>query len=128
MGGDRATSHDGRQVEFSHTREGRTVRVVPMKTVVLGIVAALATGGVSVGGVTMWAARAFVAEQIHIHDRDPEAHAAYVRTAERLKQSSEVNDAEKARLQAQLDALSRDVRETREAVIRLEAQLRKGGR
>jgi hypothetical protein len=128
MPGDRTTSEDGRQVEFRHTREERAVRVVPTRTVILGMVAALAAGGVSVGGVTMWAAKAFIAEQIHIHDRDPEAHAAYVRTAERLKQDSEVNDAEKARLQAQLDALSRDVRETREAVIRLEAQLRKGGR
>jgi hypothetical protein len=45
-----------------------------------------------------------------------------------VEQSSAVDDAEKARLQQQLDALAKDVRETHDAVIRLEAQVRRGGR
>ncbi|HRI09221.1 MAG TPA: hypothetical protein PKW35_15470 [Nannocystaceae bacterium] len=90
------------------------------------MIAALAAGGVSVGGVSMWAAKAFINEQIHQHDRDPEAHAAYVRATERLRQASETSDTEKVRLQQQLDALSRDVRETREAIIRLESRLGQG--
>ena len=99
------------------------MKVVPAKTALLALVGGLAAGGFSVGGVTLWAAKAFVAEQIHVHDRDPEAHAAYVRATERLAQSNQTNDAEKLRLQAQLDQVTRDVRETREIVIRLEARL-----
>lgn len=121
------TTDDGTEVDFGRRRGTRPVRVVPTRTVVLGMIAALAAGGVSVGGVTMWAAKAFIAQQIHEHDRDPESHAAFVRTTERLRQASDTSESDKARLQAQLDQVTRDVRETREAVIRLEAQL-KGGR
>jgi len=100
------------------------VRVVPTRTVVLAMIAALATGGVSVGAVSMWMAKAFINQQIHEHDRDPESHAAFVRTTELLRQASDSSDADKARLQAQLDQVTRDVRDTREAVIRLEARLK----
>lgn len=118
------TSVDGTEVDFGRRREGNSVRVVPARTVLLAIVAALATGGVSVGGVSMWIAKAFIAEQIHAHDRDPEAHAAYVRATERLRQASDTSESDKVRLQAQLDQVTRDVRDTREAVIRLEARLK----
>lgn len=117
------TSEEGVDVEFRHSRASRPVKVVPTKTAILALVGGLAAGGFSVGGVTLWAAKAFVTEQIHIHDRDPEAHAAYVRATERLRQAGETSETDKARLQAQLDALSKDVRETREAIIRLEARL-----
>lgn len=118
------TSEEGIDVEFRHSRAQRPVKVVPTKTAILALVGGLAAGGISVGGVTLWAAKAFIAEQIHIHDRDPEAHAAYVRATERLRQAGETSETDKARLQAQLDALSKDVRETREAIIRLEARLK----
>lgn len=117
------TSEDGTEVDFSRRRGPRPVRVVPTKTAMLALLGGMAAGGISIGGVSMWAAKAFINEQIHVHDRDPEAHAAYVRATERLRQSSETSDAEKARIQAQLDQVTRDVRETREAVIRLEAKL-----
>jgi TolA-binding protein len=119
------TTDDGHEVDFGRRREGRSVKVVPTRTVILGMIAALATGGVSVGSVSMWMARAFIAEQIRSHDRDPEAHAAYVRATERLRQSSETSDMDKVRLQNQLDSLQRKIEETREIVIRLEAQSRR---
>ena len=118
------TSDDGREVDFGRRREGRSVRVVPTRTVILAMIAALATGGVSVGAVSMWMAKAFINQQIHEHDRDPESHAAFVRAAERLRQANDTSEADKLRLQAQLDQVTRDVRETREAVIRLEARMR----
>ena len=122
---DTMTTDDGHEVDFGRRRDGsRSVKVVPARTVILAMVAALATGGVSVGGVAMWAAKAFIAEQIHLHDRDPEAHAAYVRATEQLRLASATSESEKLRIQAQLDQVTRDVRETREAVIRLEARLR----
>ena len=120
------TTDDGHEVDFGRRRENRSVKVVPTRTVIIGMVAALATGGVSVGSVTLWMAKAFIAEQIHNHDRDPEAHAAYVRATERLRQSSETSDVDKMRLQSQLDTIQRKVEETREKVIRLEEQLRRG--
>ena len=120
------TTDDGHEVDFGRRRENRSVKVVPTRTVIIGMVAALATGGVSVGSVTLWMAKAFIAEQIHNHDRDPEAHAAYVRATERLRQSSETSDVDKMRLQSQLDTIQRKVEETREKVIRLEEQLRSG--
>jgi len=89
----------------------------------LALLGGLAAGGFSVGGVTLWAAKAFVAQQIHDHDRDPESHASFVRATERLRQANDSSDADKQRLQSQLDQLARDVRETREAIIRLEARL-----
>jgi hypothetical protein len=128
MPGDRVTSEDGREVEFPRTRSGRPPQVVTVKH--LTAVAALfaTVTGVSVGGAARFVLDARVETLIRQHDKDPDAHALFVRSMERIKQADDVDDAEKARLQNQLDALSRDVRETREAVIRLEAQLRRGAR
>ena len=128
MPGDRVPSEDGRQVEFRHTREGRAVRVVPQKTAMLALVGGLVTGGGGATATAHWMLKAFVHEEIATHDKDREAHAPLRFTLDRYDQGRLVDDAEKARLQTQLDALSRDVRETREAVIRLEAQLRRSSR
>lgn len=128
MPGDRVPSEDGRQVEFPHSREGRTVRVVPQKTAILALVGGLVTGGGGTSAAAHFMLKAFVQQEISAHDRDREAHAPLRFTLDRYDQGRLVDDAEKARLQTQLDALSRDVRETREAVIRLEAQLRRAGR
>ncbi len=124
MPGDRVTSEDGREVEFSSRRTGRPPQVMTLKHVT-AIAALFATvTGVSVGGAARYVLDARVEALIREHDRDPEAHARLVREAERYRQVAETDDAEKARLQTQLDALSRDVRETREAVIRLESRLK----
>lgn len=128
MPGDRVPSEDSRQVEFRHTREGRAVRVVPQKTAILALVGGLVTGGGGATATAHWMLRAFIHEEIATHDRDREAHAPLRFTLDRYDQGRVVDDAEKARLQLQLNELSRDVRETREAVIRLEAQLRRSGR
>lgn len=128
MPGDRVPSEDGRQVEFPHSREGRTVRVVPQKTAILALVGGLVTGGGGTSAAAHFMLKAFIQQEISAHDRDREAHAPLRFTLDRYDQGRLVDDADKARLQAQLDLLSRDVRETREAVIRLEAQLRRGGR
>ena len=128
MPGDRAVSEDGREVEYPHTRQQRVVRIVPQKTVALALVGGMLTGGASTGAVANFVFKAAVQAEIKQHDRDPEAHAPLVRAAERWRESQEVDSGEKERLQRQLDALSRDVKDTREAVIRLEARLGKGGR
>ena len=128
MPGDRVSSEDGRQVEFRNTREGRAVRVVPQKVAALALVGGLVTGGGGSFAAANWMLKAFIREEIATHDKDREAHAPLRFTLDRYDQGRLVDDAEKARLQTQLDALSRDVRETREAVIRLEAQLRRSGR
>lgn len=128
MPGDRTTSEAGRSVEFRHTREGRAVRVVPQKTAILALVGGLVTGGGGTAATANFMLRAAIQQEIQQHDHDPEAHAPLVRAAERWSESQDVDSVEKARLQAQLDAMQRDVREVREAVIRLEAQLRRGGR
>lgn len=128
MPGDRVTSEDGRQVEFPHTRKGGVVRVVQQRTAVLALVGGLVTGGGGSFAAARFMLTAAIQQEIKQHDRDPEAHAPLVRAAERWRESQEFDSAEKQRLHTQLDALSKDVRETREAVIRLEAQLRRGGR
>ena len=128
MPGDRVPSEDGRQVEFPHSREGRTVRVVPQKTAILALIGGLVTGGGGTSAAAHFMLKAFIQQEISAHDRDREAHAPLRFTLDRYDQGRLVDDADKARLQAQLDLLSRDVRETREAVIRLEAQLRRSGR
>ncbi|MBP7678484.1 MAG: hypothetical protein KBB14_19420 [Thermoanaerobaculia bacterium] len=128
MPGDRVPSEDGRQVEFPHSREGRTVRVVPQKTAILALIGGLVTGGGGTSAAAHFMLKAFIQQEISAHDRDREAHAPLRFTLDRYDQGRLVDDADKARLQAQLDLLSRDVRETREAVIRLEAQLRRSNR
>lgn len=128
MPGDRVPSEDGRQVEFPHSREGRAVRVVPQKTAILALIGGLVTGGGGTSAAAHFMLKAFVQQEISAHDRDREAHAPLRFTLDRYDQGRIVDDAEKARLQLQLNELSRDVRETREAVIRLEAQLRRAGR
>lgn len=128
MAGDRAVSEDGRSVEFRHTREGRAVRVVPQKTAILALIGGLVTGGGGTAATANFMLRAAIQQEIKQHDRDPEAHAALVRAAERWRDAQAFDEEEKRRLQASLEALQRDVRETREAVIRLEAQVRRGGR
>lgn len=128
MPGDRVPSEDGRQVEFPHSREGRAVRVVPQKTAILALVGGLVTGGGGTSAAAHFMLKAFIQQEISAHDKDREAHAPLRFTLDRYDQGRLVDDAEKARLQTQLDALSRDVRETREAVIRLEAQLRRSNR
>ena len=128
MPGDRVTAEGGGDVEFAHTREGRAVRVVPQRTAMLALIGGLVTGGGGATATAHWMLKAFIHEEISAHDRDREAHAPLRFTLDRYDQGRIVDDAEKARLQLQLNELSRDVRETREAVIRLEAQLRRGGR
>lgn len=124
MPGDRVTAEGGGDVEFAHTREARAVRVVPQKTAVLALVGGLVTGGGGATAAAHWMLKAFVQQEISAHDRDREAHAPLRFALDRYDQGRIVDDAEKARLQLQLNELSRDVRETREAVIRLEARLR----
>ena len=128
MPGDRVTAEGGGDVEFAHTREGRTVRVVPQKTAILALVGGLVTGGGGTSAAAHFMLKAFIQQEISAHDRDREAHAPLRFTLDRYDQGRVVDDAEKARLQLQLNELSRDVRETREAVIRLEAQLRRSNR
>jgi len=128
MPGDRVTAEGGGDVEFAHTREGRAVRVVPQRTAMLALVGGLVTGGGGATATAHWMLKAFVHEEIATHDKDREAHAPLRFTLDRYDQGRIVDDAEKARLQLQLNELSRDVRETREAVIRLEAQLRRSSR
>lgn len=128
MPGDRVTAEGGGDVEFAHTREGRAVRVVPQKTAIIALIGGLVTGGGGTSAAAHFMLKAFIQQEISAHDRDREAHAPLRFTLDRYDQGRLVDDAEKARLQTQLDALSRDVRETREAVIRLEAQLRRSGR
>lgn len=128
MAGDRVTSEDGSEVEFPNTRAGRAPRVVPQRFAILGLVGGLVTGGGSTATVANFVFKAAVQQEIRAHDKDPEAHALLVRAMERVQQSANVDDAEKARLQAQLDAMTRDLRDVREAVIRLEAQLKRSGR
>ena len=128
MAGDRTTSEDGRQVEFRHTREPRPVRVVPQKTAILALIGGLVTGGGGTAATANFMLRAAIQQEIRSHDHDPEAHAPLVRAAERWRESQEFDSAEKQRLQAQLDALQKDVRETRDLVIDLRAQVRKGSR
>lgn len=128
MPGDRVTSGDGNEVEFRHTREGRPVRIVPQRTAMLALLGGMLTGGASTGAVANFVFKAAVQAEIRQHDKDPDAHFALLRAMERFQQGSAVDDAEKARLQSQLDALAKDVRETHDAVIRLEAQVRRGSR
>ncbi|HQN10376.1 MAG TPA: hypothetical protein PK569_22660 [Thermoanaerobaculia bacterium] len=128
MPGDRVTAEGGGDVEFAHSREARVVRVVPQKTAILALIGGLVTGGGGTSAAAHFMLKAFIQQEISAHDRDREAHAPLRFTLDRYDQGRIVDDAEKARLQLQLNELSRDVRETREAVIRLEAQLRRGGR
>ena len=128
MPGDRVTAESGGDVEFAHTREERAVRVVPQRTAILALVGGLVTGGGGTSAAAHFMLKAFVQQEIAAHDRDRDAHAPLRFALDRYDQGRVVDDAEKARLQLQLNELSRDVRETREAVIRLEAQLRKAGR
>ena len=128
MPGDRVPSEDGSEVEFRHTREGRPVRIVPQRTAMLALLGGMLTGGASTGAVANFVFKAAVQAEIRQHDKDPDAHFALLRAMERFQQSSAVDDAEKARLQSQLDTLAKDVRETHDAVIRLEAQVRRGSR
>lgn len=128
MPGDRVKTDDGLTAEFSGTRGTKTVKFVQQRTAILALVGGLVTGGGGSFTASRFMLTAFIREEIRQHDRDPEAHAAMTRAMERIQQASQSDDAEKARLQAQLDAMQRDVREVREAVIRLEAQLRRGGR
>ena len=128
MPGDRVPSEDDRQVESPHSREARAVRVVPQKTAILALVGGLVTGGGGTSAAAHFMLKAFIQQEISAHDRDREAHAPLRFTLDRYDQGRIVDDAEKARLQLQLNELSRDVRETREAVIRLEAQLRRSNR
>ena len=128
MPGDRVTAEGGGDVEFAHTRDGRAVRVVPQRTAMLALVGGLVTGGGGATATAHWMLKAFVHEEISAHDKDREAHSPLRFTLDRYDQGRIADDAEKARLQLQLNELSRDVRETREAVIRLEAQLRRGSR
>jgi hypothetical protein len=128
MAGDRVTLADGSEGEFLRSRSGRAPRVVSQRYAVLGLVGGLVAGG---GGVYVPAnqiLRASAKEVVEEHNKDPQAHAALVLAMKLVEQSSAVDDAEKARLQQQLDALAKDVRETHDAVIRLEAQVRRGGR
>ena len=122
------TSDDGTPVDFGRRREPRPDRVVPQKTAILALIGGLVTGGGGTAATANFMLRAAIQGEIRQHDRDPEAHAPLVRAAERWRDEQEMDASEKQRLQTQLDALSRDVRETREAVIRLEAQLKRGGR
>jgi hypothetical protein len=93
----------------------------------LALLGGMLTGGASTGAVANFVFKAAVQQEIRSHDKDPEAHFALIRAMERVQQSASVDDAEKTRLQQQLDALAKDVRETHDAVIRLEAQVRRGG-
>ena len=128
MPGDHVTSEGGQDLEFRSMRSGRPPVVVSQKYAALALIGGMLTGGASTGAVANFVFRAAVQAEIRQHDRDPEAHAAFVRAMERVQQASSVDDADKARLQTQLDTLQRKVEETREAVIRLEAQLRRGSR
>ena len=128
MPGDRVKTDDGLTAEFSGTRGTKTVKFVQQRTAVLALVGGLVTGGGGSFAAARFMLTAAIQQEIKQHDRDPEAHAPLVRAAERWRESQEFDSAEKQRLQTQLDALSKDVRETREAVIRLEAQLKRGGR
>lgn len=121
------TSDDGMEVDFGRRREPRPVKVVPQKTAILALVGGLVTGGGGTAATANFILRAAMQQEIKQHDRDPEAHAPLVRAAERWRDSQASDDAEKQRLQVQLDAMQRDLRETREAVIRLEARFGKAG-
>lgn len=122
------TSDDGMEVSFGRRREPRPVKVVPQKTAILALVGGLVTGGGGTAATANFMLRAAIQAEIRQHDRDPEAHAPLVRAAERWRESQDTDAGERQRLQAQLDTMQRDLRETREAVIRLEAQLRRGGK
>jgi lipid A disaccharide synthetase len=128
MPGDRVPSEGGPDVEFRHFRSGRAPRVVTEKMAAIALVGGMLTGGTSVGAVANFVFKAAVREELASHNRDPEAHSQLVRAMERMGVTHTVDGDEKRRLQTQLDTLQRKVEETREIVIRLETQLRRGGR
>ena len=124
MPGDRGTSENGQAVEFQHTREGRAVRVVPQRTAMLALIGGLVTGGGGTAATANFMLRSAIQQEIKAHDRDPEAHAPLVRAAERWREDRALDADEKHRLQTQLDAMAKDMREVRETVIRLETRMR----
>lgn len=127
MPGDRAVDEAGTERgEFRNVRGTRAVRFVPQRTAAFALLGGMLTGGASTGAVANFVFKAAVQAEIRQHDKDPEAHYALLRAMERVQAASTTDDAEKARLQAQLDDLQRKVNETREIVIELRARVRAG--
>ena len=128
MPGDRVTAEGGGDVEFTRTRSGRAPQVMTLKQVafIAGLFSSVT--GVSVGAAAFQIIDARVERIVRTHDKDPEAHALLVRAMERVQQASNADDADKIRIQTQIDTIQRRVEETREIVIDLRAQLRRGSR
>ncbi len=126
---DTEPTEDNGHVEFGRRRsEHHTVRVMPMRQAVLAIVMSIFTSAIGSGALWRWLAIQFVQEQIQAHDRDANAHPFLLRQLDQGSYSDQENAREKAALKSQLEQLSIDVKQTREAVIRLEARLSRSGK
>ena len=68
--GDHMRTEDGGDVEFLHERRADTARVITLKTALS--VAALCT--TLFGGITIFALRALIREEVRTHDQDAHAH------------------------------------------------------
>lgn len=123
MPGDVRTAGDGSSVEFSHVRDGRPVHVVPQATLwkQAAAVVMFIMGGF--GTLMLWGIDARTDQRIAIHAADPQAHVNLVRVVDSQIASDKAKDTEIRRLAAQIDALQRDVRDLREAIVELKTVL-----
>jgi len=117
--GDRVTASDGKEYQFTHSRDPRPPQVVPMKDLWKTVVAITAALGISLAGILVWALDQRVNQLIQLHEINPRAHMELVRTADAQHASDKAKDAEIRRLTIQIDGLQQDVRSLRETIVEL---------
>ena len=113
------TASDGKEYEFSHSRDPRPPQVVPMRDLWKTVVAITAALGISLAGVGIWALDQRVNQLIQLHEINPRAHMELVRTVDAQNASDKAKDAEIRRLTIQIDGLQQDVRNLRETIVEL---------
>lgn len=129
--GDRVTAEDGSDVEFTHSRDPRPPRVIPVRDLWKTVVAITAALGISLSGVSIWALDQRVVQLIRAHEQDPQAHMNLIRTVDAQVASDKAKDAEIRRLTIQIDGLQQDVRSLRETIVELKTVISRdhgGGR
>ena len=124
MPGDRVTSEDGQQVEFSNSRRDVVPKVVTIRDMWKTVATVVGVLGISVAGLFLWALDSRIDQRVSIHALDPQAHIALVRILDSQLASDKSKDAEIQRLTTQIDALQRDVRDLRETIVELKTVLR----
>lgn len=120
--GDRVDTESGEQVEYLHRRDdSKAARVITLRDAL--IVAATCTG--LFGGITIFALRALIRDEISIHDNNSRAHTAIT---EPVKEHMARQEAEVPASRELLDRIGRietKLNQSGESIARIEERLRK---